>query len=73
MNVNQILVAQLKAMDADGLFNAAGSCGCGIDDLAPCEGCCMRCVPARREIATEAGEYHEIGEAVFIPIEKDGE
>lgn len=33
-----ILIAGLKAIGADGLHMSDGedSCGCGIDDLAPC-------------------------------------
>ncbi len=53
----QLLIDGLKAMAADGLCNDEGDpfCGCGLDDLAPCEasreggisldGCC----PAKRE------------------------
>ena len=48
----EILIAGLKAMGADGLFWLDGDdvCGCGIDDLAPCENCNLdRCVPAKRK------------------------
>lgn len=53
----EILIAGLKAMGADGLFNGEGDpcCGCGLDDLAPCEctadgGISLNgCVLAKRE------------------------
>ncbi len=53
----QLLIDGLKAIGADGLVNCEGDpcCGCGLDDLAPCEGtydggidlnCCR---PAKRD------------------------
>lgn len=46
MNVLEILQAKLKELGADGL--ASDECGCGIDDLQPCENGCMDCAPAKR-------------------------
>ena len=48
----EILIAGLKDMGADGLYNAMGdgeeSCGCGLDDFAPCGGDYWECVPAKK-------------------------
>ena len=45
MNVRQIVMAHLKAGGFDGL--AVDDCGCGIDDLMPCDGYGIdRCKPA---------------------------
>jgi hypothetical protein len=37
MNVKELIIAQLKAMGADGLVCPDEDCGCGIDDFAPCD------------------------------------
>ena len=67
MNVKQIIIEHLKSIGADGL--CTDDCGCGIDDLAPCECWCPDCVPARKTIADEAGEFHDIGDTVYTPLE----
>jgi len=67
MTAKQILIDGLKAMGADGLYNDEGDpfCGCGLDDLAPCEASCEGgisldgCRPAKRE-----GKYN------FYPMEE---
>ena len=41
----QLLYDALKAMGADGL--AINGCGCGLDDLIPCDSMCRSCMPAR--------------------------
>ena len=35
MNAREMLIKQLKELGADGLCSPG--CGCGIDDLAPCD------------------------------------
>jgi len=45
MNVRQIVIAHLKAGGFDGL--CCDGCGCGLDDLMPCETDGMKCVPAK--------------------------
>lgn len=47
-----ILIEGLKAMGADGLCNPE-ECGCGLDDLCPCCGDPLGCVPAKKRPATE--------------------
>ena len=37
MNVREIVGDQLRSMGCSGLYNADGECGCGLDDLMPCE------------------------------------
>lgn len=69
MNVLDIIRNNLKASGADGLVNNSESCGCGIDDLAPCEGIQRGCCAARSRIATSPGEFQEVGDKVFYPIE----
>jgi len=64
MNVKEIVIKHLREIGADGLCRYESqeyeeSCGCGIDDLAPCgEICqlgdtCQDCVPARRHEYSE--------------------
>jgi hypothetical protein len=67
MNVKTMVTDHLRWVGADGL--CTDGCGCGIDDLAPCECWCPDCVPARRTIAAEAGECHDIGDTIYVAIE----
>jgi hypothetical protein len=48
MTTKDLLIEGLKAHGFDGLCNSDASCGCGIDDLAPCGGDCnvLDCEPA---------------------------
>jgi hypothetical protein len=47
MNVREIVTAHLKAGGFDGL--AGEDCGCGLDDLMPCDGYGFDlCKPAKR-------------------------
>ncbi len=69
--VRDIILAHLRSFGADGL--CCEGCGCGIEKFN-CE--CVdliTCVPARKTIATEAGEYWEIGDEIFVPMEKEDE
>ncbi len=72
MTVREIIIAHLRQVGADGL--CSDNCGCGIDDLMPCEGesvdgGCRECIPAREAIANEAGEFHEVGDRIFIAMD----
>jgi hypothetical protein len=47
MNAKDLLIKALADMGADGLYNADLECGCGLDDLIPCDTCeCEVCEPA---------------------------
>lgn len=46
MNVRQITEHWLRANGFDGL--ATDGCGCGVDDLMPCDGGLDNCKPAKR-------------------------
>jgi hypothetical protein len=51
MNAKIVLIEALRAMKADGLclilVPGEVDCGCGTDDLAPCNSDCLTCVPAK--------------------------
>jgi hypothetical protein len=63
ITIRQILREQIAALGGDGLCN--GMCGCGIDDLAPCQSCLDsgmdidRCKPAKKG---KDGRYYVMGE-----------
>ena len=69
ITVRDILIERLLKMGADGLYREC--CGCGIDDLAPCEqGAQLDCVPARHiEVSPEShAEYKEYPNGYFVPL-----
>ena len=53
MNVMEIVKSHLEKIGADGLCNGDAECGCGIDELAPCESIGHACVPATKTILDE--------------------
>jgi hypothetical protein len=57
--VKEIVIAALKEMGADGLCE--GECGCGLDNLMPCETVPIWCVPAKKVPvpAAHKDEYDE--------------
>ena len=63
MNVKEIVIAYLKANGFDGLYNEIGECGCGCDELMPCDNAGIDdCEPA-------FGVYCPCcGEIVFVPV-----
>lgn len=65
-NCKEIIIEKLKELGADGLCGE--DCGCGLDDLFPCDNCqtALDCVPAK---TIRAPNYHE-GINIFVPIEK---
>ena len=56
---------------ANGLVNPEIGCGCAFDDLAPCDQMSGKCGIARKGIAMEQGDCHEIGDEVFFQINTD--
>jgi hypothetical protein len=68
MNVQEILKNHLKSIGADGL--CCDGCGCGIDDLFPCDKTPSECKPAKKGIAEESGEFYEVGDEIFIEMEE---
>ena len=57
VTVQSITANWLKANGYDGL--CSDECGCGLDDLAPCDGAVMKCGPAYR---WECAKCREPGE-----------
>ena len=56
MNAKEIIITKLKEMGCDGLCNPDQECGCGIDNLFPCDSCMAECGPAwRHEIMDSDG------------------
>ena len=47
LTVDNILEKALKDLGADGLCNSNGACGCGVDELAPCECLNLECIAAK--------------------------
>lgn len=50
LTVKDIITQWLKEHNCDGLCDIDNECGCGLDDLMPCNNNCERCVPAEKVI-----------------------
>ena len=61
MNCREIVRDWLKRGGYDGL--CAYDCGCGLDDLMPCDGLVAECVPAYR------GKLED-GEDGYVPLKE---
>ena len=61
VSVQDVIFVYLKGNNIDGLFNAAGECGCSRDDLSPVNCMTEDCVMARKVVID--------GEVLFEPIE----
>jgi hypothetical protein len=59
MNAKELLIRALREIGADGLYNWGMECGCGIDDLEPCDSCEL--------LACESAKLHEDG--MYYPME----
>jgi hypothetical protein len=55
MNVLEIIKLYLESNGFDGLTN--DECGCGLDDLVPCESDCSMCCPAYKSIVNGEEVY----------------
>ncbi len=60
-SVSDIIISKLKRLGCDGLASPDAECGCGIDDLAPCGGTCMDCLPARSRVTSEGIGWFAVG------------
>jgi len=61
MNVKRILIKEIIEAGGDGLYSRRGeeNCGCGIDDLMPCEYNIGDCVIAKlRRNKTNNADYY---------------
>jgi len=68
--VKDILVAAIKAAGGDGLYNKNGACGCGVDDLAPCDCFKSNCVIAK--LKNPVGFEHGTCEICEFKYDCDG-
>lgn len=62
MSCKEIIIAKLKELGADGLCRE--ECGCGLDDLFPCDECQFDCEPAKK--IKDPGSHDGI--EIFIPL-----
>lgn len=62
--VKDILIKWLKDNGYDGLCNSF-DCGCGLDDIVPCNSNCMDCVPAYVRHNYKSEETGEVGDYYF--------
>jgi len=76
MTVNKIIQDYLRKNGYDGL--AGDECGCDIDELAPCDGPCLDCVPAFKRKATaediekmDLAGYVDVGDIYYVAAEKE--
>lgn len=63
MNVRDIIIEYIKANDFDGL--SGDDCGCDLNNLCPCDECCIECVPAYKAKPTQ-DFIDEWGECEFM-------
>ena len=69
--VQDLITHWLRDNGANGIYcdSGGGPCGCGIDDLCPCEpASILDGVPAEAVTATENSEYHDVGDTVYRPL-----
>ena len=73
MNVKEIVKKHLKFFGYDGLAHNCGNegCGCGLDDLMPCDNYTGSCVPAMRFKCNQA-ECQMASSCVVFGEEYDG-
>lgn len=70
ISILQLIKRAMAESGANGLWNAAGPCGCGRDDLAPCGGIQTSCVLAKSAVVTEDDDddINEVGATVWHPM-----
>ena len=70
LDVEHIIIKYLSEVNANGLCHSDWECGCGIDNLFPCENPSGDCVPAVQRICDDK-ESEWYGEMIYVPL--DGE
>ena len=74
MTLGKIAAAYLREHGADGLCYPWIFCGCGIDDLMPCDHPSSNCQPARARKATQkdvdAGCECDVGDMIYCEMEE---
>ena len=63
MNCKEIIIDYLKKNNFDGLICTEVSCGCPIEDLAPCEENMFDCIPAYKIENPDCENYKQKCEA----------
>jgi hypothetical protein len=70
LNAWELLIIKLREIGADGLYNPYGECGCGINDLEPCDNCDLSfCEAARYDKVS--GLYYLIEEAAREKVDQN--
>ena len=67
----EMLQSALLSIGADGLCNLDMSCGCGLDDLAPCGNCNLDECEAAHWVKPEDGDptaLEEFPEGYYSPV-----
>ena len=64
ITVKQILIGWLKEHGYDGLCGC--ECGCGLDDLWPCNDYAAECMPAYK-VSCPPEYVKDLGEMIFWP------
>jgi hypothetical protein len=59
--VRDVIKSKLRKLGCDGLANPDAECGCGIDDLIPCQSDCSGCLPAKSKVTRNGMEWHAVG------------
>ena len=60
-NVRDMIRSKLRKLGCDGLANPDAECGCGINDLIPCQSDCSVCLPAKSKPTRNGMEWHMVG------------
>lgn len=67
MTVHEIVIEKLRELGADGLCIPGLECGCGIDDLSPCNCMVGDCIAARL-VPCDTGEMDQW----YVPLDAPG-
>jgi hypothetical protein len=75
MTVEEILKSAIAAAGGDGLCNSDLECGCGVDDLAPCDAMGIDCVIAKGRVLGEEEEekWYGPGDVLMEPVDTEAD